>query len=130
VVAVSAYHSSLGTTEVIEDYVHSAGIKLLVSIVAQFVARAGRRRGHFAILRVGSDLRSNERIQIDDHTYDVVVVGAGRARDCAPRSSGRSGALHRCLTKCSPPAVIQSGAGRISAASQHGAEIAWHMYDT
>jgi succinate dehydrogenase / fumarate reductase, membrane anchor subunit len=51
-VAVSAYHSSLGTTEVIEDYVHSAGMKLLCLLSLQFLHVLVGGAGIFAILRV------------------------------------------------------------------------------
>ena len=51
-VAVLTYHSYLGTTEVIEDYVHSAGMKLLCLLSLQFVHVLVGGAGIFAILRV------------------------------------------------------------------------------
>jgi succinate dehydrogenase / fumarate reductase membrane anchor subunit len=51
-VAVSAYHSSLGITEVIEDYVHSAGMKSLCLLSLQFVHVLVGGAGIFAIMRV------------------------------------------------------------------------------
>jgi succinate dehydrogenase / fumarate reductase membrane anchor subunit len=51
-VAVSAYHSSLGITEVIEDYVHSAGMKSLCLLSLQFAHVLVGGVGIFAIMRV------------------------------------------------------------------------------
>jgi succinate dehydrogenase / fumarate reductase, membrane anchor subunit len=51
-VAVSAYHSDLGTTEVIEDYVHSPGMKLLSLLLLRFVHVLVGGAGIFAIMRV------------------------------------------------------------------------------
>jgi succinate dehydrogenase / fumarate reductase membrane anchor subunit len=51
-VAVSAYHSYLGTHEVIEDYVHSAGMKVLSLLLLRFVHVLVGGAGIFAIMRV------------------------------------------------------------------------------
>jgi succinate dehydrogenase / fumarate reductase membrane anchor subunit len=51
-IAVSAYHSDLGTTEVIEDYVHSPGMKLLSLLLLRFVHVLVGGAGIFAIMRV------------------------------------------------------------------------------
>jgi succinate dehydrogenase / fumarate reductase membrane anchor subunit len=51
-VAVLTYHSSLGTTEVIEDYVHSTGMKLLSLLLLQFAHVVVGGAGIFAIMRV------------------------------------------------------------------------------
>jgi succinate dehydrogenase / fumarate reductase membrane anchor subunit len=52
VVAVSTYHSYLGNTEVIEDYVHSAGMKVLSLLLLRFVHVLVGGAGIFAIMRV------------------------------------------------------------------------------
>ena len=53
--AVLTYHSYLGTTVVIEDYVHSAGMKLLsLLLLAIRSAVLACGAGIFAILRVAS----------------------------------------------------------------------------
>lgn len=51
-VAVLTYHSYLGTTEVIEDYVHSAGMKLLSLLLLRFLYVLAGGASIFAILRV------------------------------------------------------------------------------
>jgi succinate dehydrogenase / fumarate reductase membrane anchor subunit len=51
-VAVSTYHSYLGTTEVIEDYVHSAGMKVLSLLLLRFVHVLVGGASIFAIMRV------------------------------------------------------------------------------
>jgi succinate dehydrogenase / fumarate reductase membrane anchor subunit len=51
-VAVLAYHSYLGITVVIEDYVHSAGSKLLSLLLLRFLHVLVGGAGIFAILRV------------------------------------------------------------------------------
>jgi succinate dehydrogenase / fumarate reductase membrane anchor subunit len=51
-VGVLAYHSYLGTIVVIEDYVHSAGMKLLSLLLLRFAHVLVGGAGIFAILRV------------------------------------------------------------------------------
>ena len=49
---VLTYHSYLGTTVVVEDYVHSAGMKLLCLLLLRFLYVLVCGAGIFAILRV------------------------------------------------------------------------------
>jgi succinate dehydrogenase / fumarate reductase membrane anchor subunit len=49
---VLTYHSYLGTTVVVEDYVHSAGMKLLWLLLLRFLYVLACGAGIFAILRV------------------------------------------------------------------------------
>ena len=51
-VAALTYHSHLGTTEVIEDYVHSAGMKLLTLLLLRFAHVLVGGAGIFAIMRI------------------------------------------------------------------------------
>jgi succinate dehydrogenase / fumarate reductase membrane anchor subunit len=51
-VAVLAYHSYLGTTVVIEDYVHPAGMKLLSLLLLRFLYVLVGGVSIFAILRI------------------------------------------------------------------------------
>jgi succinate dehydrogenase / fumarate reductase, membrane anchor subunit len=51
-VAVLTYHSYLGITEVIEDYVHSAGMKVLSLLLLRFVHVLVGGASIFAIMRV------------------------------------------------------------------------------
>ncbi len=50
--AVSTYHSYLGTSEVTEDYVHSAGMKVLSLLLLRFAHVLVGGAGIFAIMRV------------------------------------------------------------------------------
>jgi succinate dehydrogenase / fumarate reductase membrane anchor subunit len=51
-VAVLTYHSYLGTTEVIEDYVHTPGMKLLSLLLLRFLYVLVGGASIFAILRI------------------------------------------------------------------------------
>ena len=51
-VAVLTHHSYLGTIVVVEDYVHSAGMKLLSLLLLRFLHVLAGGAGIFAILRV------------------------------------------------------------------------------
>ena len=51
-VAVLTHHSYLGTIVVVEDYVHSAGMKLLSLLLLRFLHVLVGGAGIFAILRV------------------------------------------------------------------------------
>jgi succinate dehydrogenase / fumarate reductase, membrane anchor subunit len=51
-IAVLTYHSYLGTTEVVEDYVHGSGMKLCSLLLLRFLYVLCGGAGIFAILRV------------------------------------------------------------------------------
>lgn len=51
-IAALTYHSYLGTAVVVEDYVHSAGMKLLFSLLLRFLYVLVGGAGIFAILLV------------------------------------------------------------------------------
>jgi succinate dehydrogenase / fumarate reductase, membrane anchor subunit len=51
-VAVSTHHAYQGTTEVVEDYVHSAGMKVLFLMLLRFLYVLVGGASIFAILRV------------------------------------------------------------------------------
>jgi succinate dehydrogenase / fumarate reductase membrane anchor subunit len=51
-VAVLTHHSYLGTTVVVEDYVHSAGLKVATLLLLRFLYVLFGGAGIFAILRV------------------------------------------------------------------------------
>jgi succinate dehydrogenase / fumarate reductase membrane anchor subunit len=51
-VLVATYHSQLGVRVVVEDYVHTAGMKTLTLVIATFVHALLAVAGVFAILKV------------------------------------------------------------------------------
>src|ERR1044072_9094743 len=70
---------------------------------------------------------------IEDHTYDVVVVGAGGGGLRAVVGCREAGLGNACLTKVFPTRSHTVAAqGGISAAlgNMHADDWRWHMYDT
>src|SRR6201992_1071012 len=70
---------------------------------------------------------------IEDHTYDVVVVGAGGAGLRAVVGCSEAALRTACITKVFPPRSHTVAAqGGISAAlgNMHPDDWRWHMYDT
>jgi len=70
---------------------------------------------------------------IEDHTYDVVVVGAGGAGLRAVVGCSQAGLRTACITKVFPTRSHTVAAqGGISAAlgNMHEDDWRWHMYDT
>src|ERR1700694_6166722 len=70
---------------------------------------------------------------IEDHTYDVVVVGAGGSGLRAVVGCGEAGLRTACITKVFPTRSHTVAAqGGIAAALGHMGEDdwRWHMYDT
>ncbi|MDP9087892.1 MAG: succinate dehydrogenase, hydrophobic membrane anchor protein [Pseudomonadota bacterium] len=51
-VAVTSYHSYLGTTVIVEDYVHASGMKILSLMMLRFLYVLAGGAGIFAILRL------------------------------------------------------------------------------
>jgi succinate dehydrogenase / fumarate reductase, flavoprotein subunit len=70
---------------------------------------------------------------LEDHTYDVVVVGAGGAGLRAAVGCSEAGLRTACITKVFPTRSHTVAAqGGISAAlgNMHADDWRWHMYDT
>src|SRR6202158_5766864 len=70
---------------------------------------------------------------IEDHTYDVVVVGAGGAGLRAVVGCGEAGLRTACITKVFPTrshTVAAQGGISASLGNMHEDNWRWHMYDT
>jgi succinate dehydrogenase / fumarate reductase flavoprotein subunit len=70
---------------------------------------------------------------IEDHTYDVVVVGAGGAGLRAVVGCGQAGLRTACITKVFPTrshTVAAQGGISASLGNMHKDNWRWHMYDT
>ena len=83
---------------------------------------------------IGSGPATNGKAYpIEDHTYDVVVVGAGGAGLRAVVGCSEAGLRTACITKVFPTRSHTVAAqGGISAAlgNMHQDDWRWHMYDT
>ena len=78
-------------------------------------------------------LPSSRAYNIVDHTYDVVVVGAGGVRPARHLGMGAAGLKTACITKVFPTRSHTVAAqGGIGAALGNMGEDdwRWHMYDT
>ncbi len=123
-VAVLAYHSYLGTTVIVEDYVHRRRHEGALAAAAALPRTCFvRRREHIRdIARRVRTLEFMSEYEFIDHTYDVVVVGAGGAGLARHLRSGRGRSLHRLPHQGLPDAQPhRGGAGRhLRGARQHG----------
>ena len=89
--------------------------------------------GIFAVLRIAFGGAGMSAYKFIDHTYDVVVVGAGGAGLRATFGLAQSGLSTACITKVFPTRSHTVAAqGGISAALGNMGEDdwRWHMYDT
>src|SRR6202162_3475645 len=81
----------------------------------------------------GGPATNGHAYPIEDHTYDVVVVGAGGAGLRAVVGCSEAGLRTACITKVFPTRSHTVAAqGGISAAlgTMHPDDWRWHMYDT
>ncbi|MGC2811485.1 MAG: succinate dehydrogenase flavoprotein subunit [Bradyrhizobium sp.] len=81
----------------------------------------------------GRPATNGKAYPIEDHTYDVVVVGAGGAGLRAVVGCSEAGLRTACITKVFPTRSHTVAAqGGISAAlgNMHPDDWRWHMYDT
>jgi succinate dehydrogenase / fumarate reductase flavoprotein subunit len=81
----------------------------------------------------GATRRSTPAYQIVDHTYDVVVVGAGGSGLRATMGAAEAGLKTACVTKVFPTrshTVAAQGGIAASLGNNSPDHWTWHMYDT
>ncbi len=112
----------------------SAGRKVVSLMLLRFLVRARRRREHICdFARCVRILEAMSEYKFIDHTYDVVVVGAGGAGLRATFGLAEAGLSTACLTKVFPTRshTVAAQGGISAALGNMGADDwRWHMYDT
>src|SRR6201987_632199 len=81
----------------------------------------------------GGPATNGKAYPIEDHTYDVVVVGAGGAGLRAVVGCSEAGLRTSCITKVFPTrshTVAAQGGISASLGNMHPDDWRWHMYDT
>src|SRR5213082_3351516 len=94
---------------------------------------AGRGNGNGSAATAGTLAANGKAYPIEDHTYDVVVVGAGGAGLRAVVGCSEAGLRTACITKVFPTrshTVAAQGGISASLGNMHEDNWRWHMYDT
>ncbi|WP_424628910.1 succinate dehydrogenase flavoprotein subunit [Bradyrhizobium sp. SYSU BS000235] len=81
----------------------------------------------------GAPAANGQAYAIEDHTFDVVVVGAGGAGLRAAVGCSEAGLRTACITKVFPTrshTVAAQGGISASLGNMHKDDWRWHMYDT
>ncbi|CUA89112.1 succinate dehydrogenase subunit A [Chelatococcus sambhunathii] len=89
--------------------------------------------GPSGILRIPRPAYTGQAYPITDHTFDVVVVGAGGAGLRATVGCAQAGLKTACVTKVFPTrshTVAAQGGVAASLANMGPDDWRWHMYDT
>src|SRR5437660_11144686 len=103
-------------------------------MAAQRTAAEGNGKATNGSGGIGSSPATNGKsYPIEDHTYDVVVVGAGGAGLRAVVGCSEAGLRTACITKVFPTrshTVAAQGGISASLGNMHPDDWRWHMYDT
>src|SRR6266487_2116716 len=103
-------------------------------MAAQGSAAQGNGKASNGSGGIGSSPATNGKsYPIEDHTYDVVVVGAGGAGLRAVVGCSEAGLRTACITKVFPTrshTVAAQGGISASLGNMHPDDWRWHMYDT
>ena len=144
----ASIHMRIGLKEIIEDYVHGEGAKVVAILLATFFAIGVALACTFALVKISLGARVSCRktprqttlrningraYPIIDHTYDVVVIGAGGAGLRAVVGASEAGLRTACITKVFPTRshTVAAQGGIAAALGNMGPDDwRWHMYDT
>ena len=97
------------------------------------MATDGNGKANKAANGSGGPATNGQAYPIEDHTYDVVVVGAGGAGLRAVVGCSEAGLRTACITKVFPTrshTVAAQGGISASLGNMHPDDWRWHMYDT
>jgi succinate dehydrogenase cytochrome b556 subunit/succinate dehydrogenase hydrophobic membrane anchor protein len=140
-----AIHMRIGMQVIIEDYVHHEVLKIGLLMANTFFAIASARLRLRApedlVRRLIMAIRRSRNVPaytarptpITDHTFDVVVVGAGGAGLRATVGCSQAGLRTACITKVFPTrshTVAAQGGIAASLGNMGKDDWQWHMYDT
>ncbi len=132
-VIVGFRHALDGMKVFVDDYVHEPGSNFVINTLLLFAAIGGAAIALYALAILSVRDRGVSAYQIVDHTYDVVVVGAGGSGLRATMGAAEHGLKTACVTKVFPTrshTVAAQGGIAASLGNMGPDHWHWHMYDT